>query len=221
VSDAAAAVARRAYASQSFTTRAHVALRWWTCPFRAVARAVPESGTVLDAGCGHGLFSVYLAAQSPQRRITGVDIDDDKLTIARAAARAAGVEDRVDFRQVTAAWHPDASWDTIVEVDMLYLLGRRRADEWLEQAAGALTPGGHLVVKELDVEPRWKARWSRFQEVLATRVARITEGDELELVPRRAVVAAMTGSGLHVDACRLDRARVHPHYLAVGTRQGG
>jgi cyclopropane fatty-acyl-phospholipid synthase-like methyltransferase len=221
VSDAAAAVARRAYASQSFTTRLHVAARWWTCPFRAVARAVPRAGTVLDAGCGHGLFSVYLAAQSPQRRITGVDIDEDKLTIARAAARAAGVDDRVDFRLVTPGWHPDASWDTIVEVDMLYLLGRRRADEWLEQAAGALTPGGQLVVKELDVEPRWKARWSRFQEVLATRVARITEGDALELVPRRAVVAAMADCGLHVDACRLDRTRLHPHYLAIGTRAVG
>jgi len=219
VSDAAA-VARRAYASQSFATRAHVALRWWTCPFGAVARAVPATGTVLDAGCGHGLFTVYLAAQSPARRITGVDIDEDKLGIARAAARAAGVDDRVDFRQVTAGWHPDASWDTIVEVDMLYLLGGRRATEWLTQASGALTPGGHLVVKELDVEPRWKARWSRFQEVLATRVARITEGDELELVPKRAVVDAMAGSGLRVDAYRLDRARVHPHYLAVGIRDG-
>jgi cyclopropane fatty-acyl-phospholipid synthase-like methyltransferase len=219
--DAAAAVARRAYASQPFTTRAHVALRWWTCPFRAVARAVPATGTVLDAGCGHGSFAVYLAAQSPARRITAVDIDEDKLVIARAAARAANVDDRVDFRQVTTGWHPDASWDAIVEVDMLYLLGRRRADEWVEQAAGALAPGGRLVVKELDVEPRWKARWSTFQEVLATRVARITEGDALELVPWRAVVAAMTDAGLHVDTRRLDRARVHPHYLAVGTRGGG
>ena len=218
MTDAAAATARRAYASESIGTRVHTALRWRTCPFRAVAEAVPRRGTILDAGCGHGLFSLYLAAQAPDREITGVDIDEDKLDVARQAARAAGIDDRVTFRRVAGDWHPDPSWDAIVEVDMLYLLGRTRAAEWLGGAAAAIAPGGCLVVKELDVTPGWKARWSRFQEVLATRVMRITEGEELELIPRADVVATMTEAGLTVDARRLDRGRVHPHYVAVGTR---
>ena len=79
---------------------------------------------------------------------------------------------------------------------MLYLLGRERAAAWVCSAAQALEPGGRLVVKELDVTPSWKARWSRFQEVLATRVMRITEGEELELIPRDDVVAAMRDAGL-------------------------
>jgi hypothetical protein len=74
------------------------------------------------------------------------------------------------------------------------------------------------VVKELDVAPAWKARWSRFQEVLATRVMRITEGHALELIPRVEVVAAMAAAGLTVESRRLDRGRLHPHYLVAGTR---
>jgi hypothetical protein len=74
------------------------------------------------------------------------------------------------------------------------------------------------VVKELDVTPLWKARWSRFQEVLATRVMRITEGEELELIPRDDVVDAMREAGLTVNTRRLDHRRLHPHYVAVGTR---
>jgi cyclopropane fatty-acyl-phospholipid synthase-like methyltransferase len=183
-----------------------------------VADAVPRDGAILDAGCGHGLLSLYLAAQAPERRITGVDIDDEKLAVARRAATAAHLGNRVTFERVTADWHPDAQWDAIVEVDMLYLLGRTRSSEWLESAAAALSPGGRLVVKELDVTPTWKARWSRFQEVVATRVMRITEGEELELIPRADVVAALTAAGLTVETCRLDRGRLHPHYLAVGTR---
>jgi hypothetical protein len=49
-------------------------------------------------------------------------------------------------------------------------------------------------------------------------VLRITEGDELELVPRDDVTATMADAGLATDHRRLDRGRLHPHYLAVGTR---
>jgi cyclopropane fatty-acyl-phospholipid synthase-like methyltransferase len=218
VTDAAAAVARRAYASESFGTRLHTALRWRTCPFREVAEEVPRRGEILDAGCGHGLLSVYLAAQAPERRVTGVDIDEEKLAVARRAADAARVDGRVRFQHITSEWKPDARWDAIVEVDMLYLLGRERAADWVHTASQALEPGGRLVVKELDVTPTWKAQWSRFQEVLATRVMRITEGEELELIPRVDVVGAMDDGGLSVTTRRLDRGRLHPHYVAVGTR---
>jgi cyclopropane fatty-acyl-phospholipid synthase-like methyltransferase len=218
VIDTAATAARRAYASESMTTRLHTALRWRTCPFREVADEVPQQGEILDAGCGHGLLTVYLAAQAPARRITGVDIDDDKLDVARRAVLAAHVDHRVSFERVAPDWRSDRSWDAIVEVDMLYLLGRDRSAAWLSMAAASLAPGGRLVVKELDVTPAWKARWSRFQELLATRVVRITAGDELELVPRAEVVETMTAAGLAVDARRLDRGRLHPHYVAVGTR---
>jgi cyclopropane fatty-acyl-phospholipid synthase-like methyltransferase len=203
-----------------------VALRWRTCPFVAVESLVPRTGDVLDVGCGHGLFSIYLALTAPARRVTGVDIDDDKLSIARRAAVAAGLGDRVEFLRVDADWRPgvagDAAigpWDTVVEVDMLYLIGRRRASAWVGDSPAALRPGGSLVVKELDVQPAWKARWSHFQEVLATRVLRITDGEELELVPLTDVVDAMRAAALEVSTRRLDRGRLHPHYAAVGTRR--
>jgi cyclopropane fatty-acyl-phospholipid synthase-like methyltransferase len=204
--------------SESPLTRLHLALRWRTCPFRAVAERVPTAGTILDAGCGHGLFSLYLALTAPSRRVTGVDIDDDKLAVARRAAITAGVDDRVDFRSVAPDWRPDGCWDAVVEVDMLYLLGRARARDWIARAASVLAPGGRLVVKELDVIPEWKARWSEMQEVLATRVLRITEGEALELIPCDDVADAMRAAGLAVEVERLDRARLHPHYVAVATR---
>jgi 2-polyprenyl-3-methyl-5-hydroxy-6-metoxy-1,4-benzoquinol methylase len=221
VKDAAAATARHAYSDESAGTRVHIALRWRTCPFAAVAAAVPEEGTILDAGCGHGLLSLYLAAQAPGRRITGVDVDGDKLSVARRAAGRVGFDGRVSFEPVDGAWVPEPSWDAIVEVDMLYLLGRARATSWLRSAAWALAPGGRLIVKELDAVPSWKAWWSRAQEVVAIRVLRITKGDDIELVPRDTVNATLVEAGLSTEGRRLDRGRLHPHYLAVGTRLVG
>jgi cyclopropane fatty-acyl-phospholipid synthase-like methyltransferase len=205
--------------SESPLTRLHLALRWRSCPFREIAAWVPLAGRILDAGCGHGLFALYLALTGPERRVTAVDIDDAKLAVARRAAITAGVDDRVGFELVPPDWRPEGSWDAVVEVDMLYLLGRARAKEWIGCASGALAPGGRLVVKELDVVPAWKARGSELQEVLATRVLQITEGEALELIACDDVADAMRAAGLAVDVRRLDRGRLHPHYVAVGGRR--
>jgi len=65
----------------------------------AIEAEVPRRGRVLDLGCGHGLFSLLLAATSPERQVTGVDVDGDKLGLARRAAEALGL-DNVRFRRV-------------------------------------------------------------------------------------------------------------------------
>jgi cyclopropane fatty-acyl-phospholipid synthase-like methyltransferase len=218
---------RRAYKSSPLGVRLHLAGRLLTCPFHAVAAAVPAVGNILDAGCGHGLFTLYLAEQENRRRLIGVDIDERKLPEARAAAENLGFVGQVAFAAVPSNWNPSFAdpihrppngWDAIVCVDVLYLLGRERARAWLHGAASALAPGGRLVVKELDTTPTWKFKVSRFQEVLATRVLRITRGEELELVPRTDVEDALRATGLFVEEERLDRGRLHPHYLVVGTR---
>ena len=74
------------YSGAPLTARAHVRVRWATCPFRAVAAEVPASGRILEVGCGHGLLSLHLALTSPTREVLGVDVDDDKLKAGRTAA---------------------------------------------------------------------------------------------------------------------------------------
>jgi cyclopropane fatty-acyl-phospholipid synthase-like methyltransferase len=226
MSDEAGRTARAAYRDASRATRLHVAIRWRTCPFAPIADALGDAARVLDIGCGHGLFPVYLARRFPGPTITGVDIDRDKLTIARAAARVAGLEDRVQFEAVEPGWVPGegtpgapaAGWDGIAVVDVLYLLGPERVSRLLAAAAGALAPGGKLVVKELDTAPVWKHRVSQAQEFVATRVARITEGEHNQQVPSETLAADLEALGLVVTTTRLDRGKLHPDYLTVATR---
>lgn len=208
----AASAALRAYAYASRGDRLHVQVRWHTCPFDAVADAVPARGRVLDIGCGHGLFPLYLALQEPERWVTGTDVDADKLVVARTAAAAAGAS--VEY-QLGDRGLPSGPWDAITIVDVLYLLGRERAAGLVEDAAAALAPGGTLVVKEIDLVPRWKHRLATVQEQLATRVLRITEGDEVSFLDPAHIVGVMERSGLAVHRKAIDRGRLHPHHLIV------
>jgi 2-polyprenyl-3-methyl-5-hydroxy-6-metoxy-1,4-benzoquinol methylase len=194
--------------------RTHVRVRWATCPVPAVAALVPRAGPILEVGCGHGLFSAYLALDSAERQVHGVDIDGSKIVVARQAARHAG--DAFTAEVAQAGQLPTGPWDAIVIVDVLYLLDADAQRALLTTCRALLAPGGTLVVKEMGTTPRWKARWNLFQETLSVRVLRITEGASLTFVPPQVMAGWLRDAGLEVESRRLDRGRLHPHHVLVG-----
>ena len=208
---------RDAYRILGRGDRFHVAVRWWSCPFGEVEARVPRSGRVLDVGCGHGSFALYLAARASERVVTGVDVDEPKLASARRAAAHAGLP--VTFVPAPDGALPAGPWDAITVVDVLYLLGPAAALALVGEAARALAPGGVLVVKEIDVRPRWKYELARAQEIVSTRVTHITEGTGVAFVPPADLEAAMAAAGLVVERVPLGRGSLHPHLLLVGRRE--
>ena len=166
------------YSDADRSTRLHTLVRWWSAPFPAIERALPETGRILEIGCGHGLFSAYAALSASGRSVHGVDIDPDKIVAARSAAR--NLQERLgdqpgarlDFAEAPSGAVPDGPWDAVVVVDVLYLLSEEEQRRLLLEALSTVTPGGVLVVKEMAPEPRWKARWNSTQETLAVRVLR-------------------------------------------------
>ena len=210
-----------AYAHEPWSTRAHTVVRWATSPMGVLERELPERGSVLEIGCGHGLFCLVAALGSADRHVVGADIDAAKIVEARRAARSAHLdEERVRFLEVAPDWRPppEPSYDAVVIIDVLYLLGIPAALELTAAAARAVAPGGRLLVKEVDTELRWKARLSATQEFVSTRLTRITEGETNVSVPLGQLRAAMQAEGLTVSSRALDRGYLWPHALLTGTR---
>jgi 2-polyprenyl-3-methyl-5-hydroxy-6-metoxy-1,4-benzoquinol methylase len=199
--------------------RAHVRVRWATCPMRAVAAAVPPAGRVLEVGCGHGLLSNHLALESGARHVLGIDVDRPKIDAGNAAARRGGQEGRCRFEVSPPGDLPDGPWDCIAIVDVLYLLPADVQRDLLRSCAAGLGPGGMLVVKEMAPTPRWKAAWNRCQEALAVRLLGITVGEgRFTFVPPEELAAWMAGDGLVAGHRPLHRGYPHPHHLVVGRK---
>jgi len=105
--------------------------------------------------------------------------------------------------------------DTVLIVDVLYLLGVERSESLLRAACRTVGPGGRVVVKEMADSPRWKVRLTLAQEFLATGVTGYTTGRVAGLVPIPAIVATLESAGARVRVERVDRWDLHPHVLVV------
>lgn len=208
-----------AFADEGARERLHTSVRWWTCPFPQIAGLVPDQGRVLDLGCGHGHFSMYLALRSPGLEILGVDIDADKIEIGSAAIVRAGLAGRVTLRRIDDEWLPSpASFEAVVTNDVLYLMGHSRARTALTAMAAAVRPGGTLVVKEMAATPRWKYRVNRVQEHLATGVLGLTKGAAVQVLAEEEIAGPLRSAGLDVTRIPMDRGYLHPHAAFVGGR---
>src|SRR5947208_2041928 len=63
--------------------------RPYICPFEELIRHVPGGASVLDAGCGGGLFLALLAATGKRITGQGFDISSPAIDVARTMAEAA------------------------------------------------------------------------------------------------------------------------------------
>lgn len=216
--DQAGRAALAHYRDASPSVRVHTLLRWWSAPFAAVEAALPRSGRVLEIGCGHGLFSLYAGLAGPARTVHGVDIDADKIAVAQAAANDLG--GRVTFEEAPSGAVPPGPWESVVIVDVLYLLDEQRQKRLLTDAVASLSPGGLLVVKEMAQEPAWKARWNAAQETLSVKLLGITEGGSFTFVPPDRMAGWLRDLGSVTTQRRLDSRRLHPHHLLLARAPG-
>src|SRR5688572_1857467 len=74
----------------------------------------PAGSRVLEAGCGVGAQTVTLARNSPEARITSIDLSEASVAAATAAVQAAGVSNvelrRADLFELP---FPEASFDHV------------------------------------------------------------------------------------------------------------
>jgi len=109
----------------------------------------PVGSSVLEAGCGVGAQTLTLARNSPDARITSVDISAASVAEAKRKADAAGLTN-VQFRQadIFALPFAPASFDHVFVCFVLEHLAR--PIEALNALRALLRPGGTITVIEGD-----------------------------------------------------------------------
>jgi SAM-dependent methyltransferase len=145
---------------------AHQATAIWPQEQRLFDRYdLPAAARILDLGCGTGEITRRLAARYPQAQLTGIDILEGNLAIARR--HNIGFDDRVGYQQgdAFALAFADASFDLVVCRHMSQAVPDFPLV--LAQITRVLKPGGwlhllsedygmlHMPVSERDPDRFW------------------------------------------------------------------
>src|SRR5262249_29515933 len=123
-----------------------------------IGQYLPASGTVLDIGCGFGLFSLYYAATAAGRVVRGLDVNRRRVAMARRAAARLDLHNVVYEDTDARDFKGDSQVGAAYMLDIVHHIPPATVRPLLEQLYRAVTPGGVLLVKDVDARPAPK-RW--------------------------------------------------------------
>ncbi|EKD87575.1 MAG: glycosyl transferase family protein [uncultured bacterium] len=136
-------------------------VRFWTGSFEEMDRYISPSGTILDLGCGYGIFANYLALSSPRRKVIGVDLDKDKLRYADRGIKNA----KFLYGDATRMRVPNLKGITILDV-LHHLDSYSMQESLIKACTSMLVKNGKLIVSEVDSKPFWKLILARLADSL-------------------------------------------------------
>jgi len=199
-----------------FPMKCYLLLKFRMCPILRIEAYVPARGDVLDLGCGNGLFAATLKLGSADRKVIGIDLDARKIAAAR---RSLGELHDADFHlgNIVSVPYPKAGACTII--DVLYLLPVEAQNAILKKCAGALPSGGTLILKEMDLAPRWKYAWNVVQETISVKIVGFTLGSRFHFRSREDYVSTLAGLGFDTEIIPLHQGYAYSHILYVARKR--
>ncbi|MBN1626076.1 MAG: class I SAM-dependent methyltransferase [Deltaproteobacteria bacterium] len=138
------------YRPISFRESFYLRARWRLCPYGLIDSLLPDSGNILDFGCGYGLLSNYLISSAPFRTVTGIDINGNRI---RTAKRSVKDRKNISFHCTSIDRLETARYDSVVMTDVLHHINDANLNLLLEILSSSLKNKGTLVILDVDRKP--------------------------------------------------------------------
>jgi uncharacterized protein (DUF2062 family) len=199
------------YAGAPRRARSYMAIKLRTDPaLSAVAALDGDFGRVVDAGCGYLQLGLALLELGRVHSLLGYDTKLERVQVARAAARA---DARVEQADLCTLSFPPA--DTILFVDSLHYLPLEAQNDVLARAVQALSPGGRVVVREVDSGATLR---SGLTERLERNAAKKQGDGSLAFRSASDIAARLERLGLSCTVAQHDDLSIVHNALVVGKR---
>ena len=136
---------------------------------------VPEQGKILDIGCGYGFMSYMLSFTSPQREITGIDYDGEKIDTAN---HCFSKTDSINFVHSDVMGFAFERYDAIILADMLHYLPRAEQEQVMEKCISNLNAGGMIIIRDGDSDKAELHKKTKLTEFFSTTVLNFNKTKE-------------------------------------------
>jgi ubiquinone/menaquinone biosynthesis C-methylase UbiE len=131
---------------------------------------IKEEENILDAGCGVGGSSIWLAKEK-KCFVTGISLNENQINKAIALAKEFGVPEKVSFEKKDYAntFYPANSFDVVWAIESVCYAADK--SDFLKEANRVLKPDGRLIIadffkkkglnyEEADRVKKWAACWA-------------------------------------------------------------
>ena len=131
-------------------------------PDRIIGRYIEKGQTVLDLGCGPGMFSLAMAKMvGEDGKVISVDIQEEMLQILRRKSEDAGLESRIHLHKSQS---DGIGIREKADFALAFYMVHEVPDKtgFLKEVAAHIKPLGMILI----VEPKWHVSESSFEETV-------------------------------------------------------
>lgn len=147
-------------------------LRPYICPFHELLAVVPQNSSVLDVGCGSGIFLGLLMKRGGLRSAVGFDYSVSGIELARQMLgnMPAEMTKNIDFelRNANQSW-PDGEFDVVSMIDVMHHVTPAAQRNVFLEAVDHVAPGGLLLYKDMADSPLVFALANRLHDLIMAR----------------------------------------------------
>ena len=176
-----------------------------------IGQYLPTSGPVLDIGCGFGLFALYFAMRWPAIQILGFDRNARRVAMARRAAERLGVENARFHVGDAAALQFDMPVAGAYMLDLIHHLPEDAVRPLLHRIASQLSPGGRLIIKDIEPSPAYKLAFTWALDKLMVMRTPVRYWAPAEVQP------LLESLGFTVHRHSMIDYLPYPHIIYIGT----
>ncbi|MET0657584.1 MAG: class I SAM-dependent methyltransferase [Steroidobacteraceae bacterium] len=162
--------AQRLYGEEAGLLARLQEFRPYICPFEELIELVPPGASVLDVGCGAGLFLGLLAQSRRIHQGLGFDSSSAAVTLGQRMTRHLPADVRIEIKYVdaTGAW-PARTFDVVSLIDVMHHVPPDAWSTVLANAARCVNVGGIVLYKDMAERPRWRATCNQLHDLVLAR----------------------------------------------------
>ncbi|MCG3166811.1 MAG: tRNA (cmo5U34)-methyltransferase [Bacteroidia bacterium] len=172
---------------------------------------VPEKAVVTDIGCGYGFLSYMLFYTSEDRRITGIDYDEEKIEVAN---NCFAKTDRINFVSGDASAMNFEQSDVFILADMLHYLTPEKQNQLLENCVAALNGNGMIIIRDGDRDLQERHKGTKLTELFSTKIIGFNKTEnQLHFISRSEVEAFAAKHNLKAEV--IDNTKLTSNIVMV------